>query len=53
MKALMKEYVIFDGRNIYDPKDLKKAGFKYYGIGQQSRLNGEVIYKKLENSILK
>ncbi len=36
MKALMKEYVIFDGRNIYDPKDLKEAGFKYYGIGRKA-----------------
>jgi UDPglucose 6-dehydrogenase len=35
MKTLMKEYVIFDGRNIYDPKDLKKAGFVYHGIGRK------------------
>jgi UDPglucose 6-dehydrogenase len=32
---LMKEKVIFDGRNIYDPSELKKLGFKYFGIGRR------------------
>jgi UDPglucose 6-dehydrogenase len=36
MKTLMKEYIIFDGRNIYDPKELKKAGFVYHGIGRKA-----------------
>jgi UDPglucose 6-dehydrogenase len=26
--------VIFDGRNIYDPKTLKDLGFAYYGVGR-------------------
>ena len=26
--------VIFDGRNLYDPKYLKRQGFTYYGIGR-------------------
>ncbi len=30
---LMKQKVVFDGRNIYDAKDLKEKGFAYYGIG--------------------
>jgi UDPglucose 6-dehydrogenase len=34
MKKLMKERVIFDGRNIYNPKFVKTGGFKYYGIGK-------------------
>ena len=34
MKKLMKEAVIFDGRNIYHNGDLKKMGFVYYGIGR-------------------
>lgn len=34
MKKLMKEKVIFDGRNIYNPKFIKQNGFKYYGIGK-------------------
>lgn len=31
---LMKKPVIFDGRNIYEPEEMKKAGFVYYGIGR-------------------
>lgn len=33
MKELMKGHVIFDGRNLYDPRRLSREGFKYYGIG--------------------
>ncbi|MBE2217380.1 MAG: UDP-glucose/GDP-mannose dehydrogenase family protein [Ignavibacteria bacterium] len=33
MKKLMNQNVIFDGRNIYNPKFVKANGFKYYGIG--------------------
>ena len=32
-KAL-KEKVIFDGRNIFDPVEIEKAGLAYYGIGR-------------------
>ncbi len=35
MAALMKEKVIFDGRNIYDPAELKRQGFRYFGIGRR------------------
>jgi len=34
MKKLMKHPVIFDGRNIYDPDEMKGMGFYYYGIGR-------------------
>ncbi len=34
MKSLLKEPVVFDGRNIYDPKVMKEKGFVYYGIGR-------------------
>jgi len=36
MKSLMKTPVIFDGRNIYDPEEVRGAGFVYYGIGRSS-----------------
>lgn len=32
---IMKEKVIFDGRNIYDPAELKRLGFRYFGIGRR------------------
>ena len=34
IKSLLKEPVVFDGRNIYDPKVMKEKGFTYYGIGR-------------------
>lgn len=34
MKNLMKRHVIFDGRNQYDPKQLRDAGFEYHGVGR-------------------
>lgn len=32
---LLKNKVIFDGRNIYDREELKELGYTYYGIGLQ------------------
>lgn len=34
IKKLLLEPVIFDGRNLYDPAQLKREGFVYYGIGR-------------------
>jgi UDPglucose 6-dehydrogenase len=34
LKKEMKTPVVFDGRNLYDPADMKKNGFKYFSIGR-------------------
>jgi UDPglucose 6-dehydrogenase len=34
MRRLMKEPVIFDGRNLYEPRHLEPLGFTYYAIGR-------------------
>jgi len=35
IKRLLKTPVIFDGRNIFDPEELRKMGFSYYSIGRR------------------
>ena len=35
VKSLLKEPVVYDGRNIYDPASMKENGFEYYGIGRR------------------
>jgi UDPglucose 6-dehydrogenase len=34
LKTALKSNVIFDGRNIYNPKDMTALGFDYYSIGR-------------------
>jgi UDPglucose 6-dehydrogenase len=34
LKAALKSHVIFDGRNIYSPEEMKAQGFTYYSIGR-------------------
>jgi UDPglucose 6-dehydrogenase len=34
LKSLLKQPVIFDGRNIWSPAELRAAGFTYYGMGR-------------------
>jgi UDPglucose 6-dehydrogenase len=41
MKSKMREPVIFDGRNLYDPVIMKENGFNYISIGRK-----EIYVKK-------
>ena len=34
MKAQMKAAIVFDGRNLYEPADMRESGFSYYPIGR-------------------
>jgi UDPglucose 6-dehydrogenase len=34
MRRLLREHVIFDGRNLYEPKAVRANGFTYYAIGR-------------------
>lgn len=34
MKKLMRKHVILDGRNQYDPSQMREAGFEYTGVGR-------------------
>jgi UDPglucose 6-dehydrogenase len=37
LKATLRQPVIFDGRNVYDPKLLKEQGIRYFAIGRGER----------------
>jgi UDPglucose 6-dehydrogenase len=34
IRAMLKQPVIFDGRNMYEPAVVEEAGLAYYGIGR-------------------
>ncbi len=34
LRAKLRETVVFDGRNVYDPDEVERAGLAYYGIGR-------------------
>ncbi len=36
LQKLLKSKTVFDGRNIYDPAEMKENGFTYYGIGRKT-----------------
>ncbi|MGC2166039.1 MAG: UDP-glucose/GDP-mannose dehydrogenase family protein [Gallionella sp.] len=35
IKARLKQPVIFDGRNLFEPENINALGFEYYGIGRE------------------
>jgi UDPglucose 6-dehydrogenase len=41
IKSLLKEPLIFDGRNVYDLDDMKEKEFTYFSIGRQAIIRGK------------
>jgi UDPglucose 6-dehydrogenase len=37
LKQLMRQPVLFDGRNVWDARKAREAGFTYYGVGRSGR----------------
>lgn len=37
---LMKNRLIFDGRNLFDPAYMKSMGYRYFGVGRSSEYQG-------------
>jgi hypothetical protein len=36
----MRQPVLFDGRNLYDPDDVREAGLEYHGVGRPGPARG-------------
>ncbi|MGZ4161551.1 MAG: UDP binding domain-containing protein, partial [Neobacillus sp.] len=34
LKSLLRQPIVIDGRNIFQPKQMEKLGFKYQGVGR-------------------
>ncbi len=41
MKAAMASPVLVDLRNLFDPAEMRAAGFRYFGIGRGTPPNGD------------
>jgi UDPglucose 6-dehydrogenase len=39
IRSLMKAPLVFDGRNLYEPRQMQQAGFTYYSIGRATVQN--------------
>lgn len=38
LKEQLRQPVVVDGRNLFDPRDMKRAGFRYYAVGRGDSL---------------
>ncbi len=51
MKSMMKQPVIFDGRNQYDPEAMAAEGFEYTGIGRRGAVKEAGAAAGLEKAV--
>jgi UDPglucose 6-dehydrogenase len=42
MKARLKQHVIFDGRNLFDPASVVEKGIEYHGIGREGAMTWRI-----------
>jgi UDPglucose 6-dehydrogenase len=40
LRSMMRTPVLVDGRNVWEPAEVRAAGFTYYGVGRGSRSEG-------------
>jgi len=45
LEKLMNNKLIFDGRNVYDPEEMKDLGYTYYSIGRAA-VNSPITISK-------
>jgi UDPglucose 6-dehydrogenase len=43
MKSLLKSPVLFDGRNLYDPRKMRDRGFLYHSVGRKAHESHEPV----------
>jgi UDPglucose 6-dehydrogenase len=43
VKSLLRQPVVFDGRNVYDPEKMKGKGFLYHSVGRKAREHHEEV----------
>ena len=48
IRAALKVPAIFDGRNLYDPRQVEGAGLAYYGIGRGRSVASDWSYRSLD-----
>jgi UDPglucose 6-dehydrogenase len=51
LRSIMRQPVIFDGRNIYDPGTVQRAGFRYRGLGRGYNDSGLKVEKEEAQAI--
>jgi UDPglucose 6-dehydrogenase len=44
---LLREPVVFDGRNLFEPDSMSRLGFTYYSIGRSPIVRGEKIVRSI------